>query len=670
LVAGCGDGLLRELPADSLAGNPPSLGDYGQPCGALTNMQPMLSSFSPTGDVVALAVGPGHVELRATSDGHVAASFDAHPGRVMAMAFAPKEALLATGGIEGIVKLWRDGVLVAQADVSGSPVGNLVWSHDGLSLAVTTDLGAITLFAVQGNQLNARWNDNRAYQGLPIFAPNDAVVVAHYSTGDSFGANRVFRVSNGTEAAAVMLPLTSSSWSDFGFLVQAQSSDGSVIAYDSTTGGHLTIARLTATGEAVTVAKLWERGVQDGTFGIAFTADATRVAVWGGNTATDPVNVFGVDNGNVVATLAWADSAAKGITFSGNFGLVLDSEASGSAARLVDLTSGTALALATQPRQIDSLGTFVQVSADATVIASDVFPSTNLDVTSVAIRDLTGSQGVRQIPWPNADVPFPRGWPDLSAKGDILYGAQFVSAPGGDGSIRIESLAAPTMSVTLPDPHGSDAFALSNDGRTLAGAWEASETATQTEWRVWLYDLVLGTYTGEFSIGDRPVATMRFSPDGTQLAVRRQEGWLSEGGQPTKGFSVWQVAGGQLLWEPKTQSFPTRDFAFSPDGTTVVLVGDGGGGAADGPGVELYDARRGTWLRTLDSSLGYRSSVRFSPDGQYMLAQMFFYGVGIWRTADWQRYNTLGVVYGSDAVFLPQNRGVLEVATGVLWCAN
>jgi hypothetical protein len=49
---------------------------------------------------------------------------------------------------------------------------------------------------------------------------------------------------------------------------------------------------------------------------------------------------------------------------------------------------------------------------------------------------------------------------------------------------------------------------------------------------------------------------------------------------------------------------------------------------------------------------------------------MYFFGIGIWRTADWQRYNTLGVVYGSDAVFLPQNKGVLEVATGVVWCPN
>jgi WD40 repeat protein len=105
-AAGCGDGLLRGLPVNTKDGgtetvvNPPSLGDYGQPCGVVANAQPMLSSFSPTGDVVALAVGPGHVDLHATSDGHVVRSFDAHLGRVTAMDFSPKENLLATGGIE------------------------------------------------------------------------------------------------------------------------------------------------------------------------------------------------------------------------------------------------------------------------------------------------------------------------------------------------------------------------------------------------------------------------------------------------------------------------------------------------------------------------------------------------------------------------------------------
>jgi len=308
-----------------------------------------------------------------------------------------------------------------------------------------------------------------------------------------------------------------------------------------------------------------------------------------------------------------------------------------------------------------------------------VFPSTQLGDTAVAIWDLAKLQIVRQISWPNADSFGSFGaqvfWPDLSAKGDLLYGAQYQRVPGTDSSytqgLRIESLIDPTKSAALPDPYRSCCLTLTSDGRTQAGAYAYSvDAAGQEDWWIWFYDMVQGAFTGGFSIGDRPVSKIRFSPDGTQLVVLRQDGWPTAVGRPTKGLSVWQVPDGQLLWEASAHTLCTQDLAFSPDGATLVIVGDGGDVASDCAGVEVYDARHGTRLRILEQSFAGRGSVRFSPDGRYVMAPASGDGISIWRTADWQRFNTFGAAIGLDAVFLPQNQGVLEVATGVVWCPN
>jgi WD40 repeat protein len=129
-----------------------------------------------------------------------------------------------------------------------------------------------------------------------------------------------------------------------------------------------------------------------------------------------------------------------------------------------------------------------------------------------------------------------------------------------------------------------------------------------------------------------------------------------------------------MLWQGSARTATIQSAAFSPDGSMLVLVGGGPHYNSsytldDSPGVDIYDAGNGTWLRTLDAAYGARGSVRFSPDGRYLMVPTSFGGIALWRTADWQRYNTFGYANGTDAVFLPENRGVLEISTGVVWCA-
>jgi len=119
-----------------------------------------------------------------------------------------------------------------------------------------------------------------------------------------------------------------------------------------------------------------------------------------------------------------------------------------------------------------------------------------------------------------------------------------------------------------------------------------------------------------------------------------------------------------MLFEASAHTNAPRGLAFSPDGTLLILIGDGG---TDYAGIQIYDARRWTRLRTLDQSSNPRASVHFSPDGRYLVVPHAD-GIHVWRTSDWQRFETFGTTFFDDAVFLPQNQGVLEIATGIVWC--
>jgi WD40 repeat protein len=657
LLGGCGNGLTTTLEVatgdagiDSDADNPPTLGSYGRPCDVISNSQRYHASFSPTGDMVALtAGGPGHIELHATSDGHLVTGFDAHFGQVTALAFSPKDSVLATAGIDGAMKLWRDGVEVAQQQIFTSAVATLMWSHDGKSLALVSAGGPLALLHVDGNALAEGWSlDGQFGAERPFFSPDDTVLIANDGTANIF--QRLLRVADGAPAAGPMLANSA--------YVVAQSPDGSLIAYIDNFVQHVAIERLSWQGEASTDTLLWQRGFPNRKGAVEFTADSKYVAIWSIDENAQ-VSLYDVENGNVVGTLPWTGNATDSLSFSsdGRWALVLDYEFSGGAVRLVDLGSGNSISIARQPGTLDAIRSPVSVSADSTVMASPTWFSSAANDSGLTIWNLGTRQRVAQIPW---IYNYPTAVPGLSARGDLVCGLEDIYSPGNDSSytigLRFDSVVDPTLIAKAPANPSSYAVALANDSRTLAVAYWTSPS----EWRLSLLDRLTSVTKADFPIGARPTANLFFSPDGTQIAVLHTQMFGSSG----KDFSVWRVSDGQMLFEASYHTAAPRGLAFSPDGAKLVLIGDGG---TDFAGIEVYDARRWTWLRTLGRSYNPRASVRFSPDGQYLVVPHAD-GIRVWRTLDWQRYESFAGTDFGDAVFLPQDQGLLDVATGIIWC--
>jgi WD40 repeat protein len=74
-------------------------------------------AFSPDGRTLAVAVGRG-VRLWDVDTGHVTASLEGHEGRIKCLAYSHDGTLLATGGYDQTIRLWR----AARASESLRPV--------------------------------------------------------------------------------------------------------------------------------------------------------------------------------------------------------------------------------------------------------------------------------------------------------------------------------------------------------------------------------------------------------------------------------------------------------------------------------------------------------------------------------------------------------------------
>ncbi len=200
----------------------------------------------------------------------------------------------------------------------------------------------------------------------------------------------------------------------------------------------------------------------------------------------------------------------------------------------------------------------------------------------------------------------------------------------------------------LSGHHGRvKSVAFSANGEYLVSAGQddfllITDARTQTELR-------------KLPVGDKGVAALVFSPDGSRLAVsgedRMTRVWDSSTWEIVQEFSAtlsdlshclaFSPDGGLLAYgTPRDEAVvrelatgkevvlrghrdAVRSVAFSPDGKFVVT------GSRDGS-VKLWDARSFVELRTLRGHTSFVQSIAFSPDGSLMASASRDYTVRIW----------------------------------------
>jgi WD40 repeat protein len=193
-------------------------------------------------------------------------------------------------------------------------------------------------------------------------------------------------------------------------------------------------------------------------------------------------------------------------------------------------------------------------------------------------------------------------------------GARILSA-GADQTIKLWDVATSQLLRTfIGHTDYVQAVAFSPDGgRILSGGFEGT---------LILWDAATGkalqTYHSKLDPGEsNTITSVAFSPDGSKILAASQN----------KTLKVWDVSTGALLRTLKGPGY-ISSAAFSADGSTI-LSGDGyidnedcqiKAKGSKAHFMRLWDAVKGTEIRTFQGDYHHFTSVAFSPDGSQMLS--------------------------------------------------
>jgi len=184
---------------------------------------------------------------------------------------------------------------------------------------------------------------------------------------------------------------------------------------------------------------------------------------------------------------------------------------------------------------------------------------------------------------PDAEVSFAA----ISSRGD------YVAAACKDGRVRLWAFPSgePRQVFDLTDQPAS-ALRFSDDGSLLAVGGDRGAG------KIW--GLPSGKLKLEFTVGTR-IEALALSPDRTLLAIARQE-------MPAQ---LWDISAGRLITDLPAKFSGSLAVAFSPDGQRLVSAD------ADTE-IRFYEAQTGALRATNSDFLLETFAIGFSPNGKYL----------------------------------------------------
>jgi WD40 repeat protein/serine/threonine protein kinase len=286
LAAVTGDGTAKVWDADSgketliLRGHTGPIGYAAWSPGLISSV-----AWSPDGTRLATASGDGTAKVWDAAGGHESLTLGGHtgpiqyqgwiPALVSSVAWSPDGRRLATGGHDGVAKIWdaTDGHEHLSLERLGGEVWFVCWSPDGTRLATASDDGIVKIFdAVSGHQsLKLEGHRNTVY--TVSWSPDGT----RLATGGVDGTMKVWDAASGHELRTITghaSGVWSVSWSPDGKRLATCSTDRTARIWEADSGRELLVlerhtrpvasvswspdGHRLATGSRDATAKLWD----------------------------------------------------------------------------------------------------------------------------------------------------------------------------------------------------------------------------------------------------------------------------------------------------------------------------------------------------------------------------------------------------------------------------
>jgi WD40 repeat protein/Flp pilus assembly protein TadD len=557
-------------------------------------------AFHPDGHTLATGSLDGTVRLWEVASGRELRTLTADSGAILSIAFRPDGARLAAGSLSGLVTLWDipTGKRIRTLMAGDAPAFDLAFSPDGHRLA--TAAGTVKLWDIETGSVQQELRELKGGPGrikAVAFSP-DGRLVASARIGDTAAGHAINLWEAGSGKRLQTIPSPSGKLVyDLAFhpdgrrLTAAHSYEG-VVTWDIETGRE--VGRFAGhTGEVYRVAYS-----DDGRI-LASAGDDGQIWIW--DTATNQkrrvleghVSTFG---GPALGPAGTPLAARGGVpTFGGlALGPAGTSLAAAGGAPTVFLWDLNARAADATLEGHEGEVVFAAYSPDGRVLAS------------------CGKDNVVRL-WDVATRQLRRA---LCGHRDMVWGVAFrpdgrwLASASGDGTVKI---------------------------------WDTSDGQ------------VLRTFTGHGG----PVLSVAFHPDGRRIASAGGDG----GGPGPSGdcsIRIWDAATGDELLRLDGHGTQVRWVTFSPDGRRLASSGH-----YDGT-VRLWDSETGRAVRTLDTGTRGAGVLAFSRDGRALAATTQNGGtVKVWNVDDGSERLTLrghaGGVWG--VAFSPDGRRLASTGT-------
>jgi WD40 repeat protein/tRNA A-37 threonylcarbamoyl transferase component Bud32 len=532
------------------------------------------------------------------------ATLKGHADGVLAVAFSPDSARVASADAAGAVKVWDRRAPGEPLTLRhhGAAVRAVAFSPDGRRLAGGDADGTVRVWDAESGAAAAAWRGHATAVAGLAFSPDGRRLASTAGEESSSGELKLWDPADGTALAGRDwdTPLAAVAFSPEGRRLIAADRDGKVHIWDAIT--------LESAG-----AFQWRTKRIVPWTGVAWSADGAWVAagspaglvrVWDAATAEESFTVltptqagvsglaFGGEDGRFLAAAA-ADNTIQGwFTRSGKPAFTLRGHRRAVTA-VACSPDGQCLASASMDRTV-KLWDLNQRDEDLTLKPG------NEGVTGVAfspdgarLASVTRDRVLKV--W---DVETGKAVVPLRSLPEAMNGVAFspdgrrLAAACDDGVVRVWDADGGQELQSLGERGGPvHAVAFSPAGGLLASAGDDGEV------RVWEVP------SGEerFRVGDHggPVRAVAFSPDGRRLAAAGDDGVVR----------VWDADGGHEIFTRRDHDGPVYAVAFSLDGRLLATAGQD-------EAVRVWDASTGAPAMTLRGQAGVVRSLAYGPGGR------------------------------------------------------